>query len=227
MHRLVWLLPTLSLSASSAARADTLASPALSPAPPGASRGVELGARVGYAFPMGTLTGGSGSAPLDQMETGAVPLSVDAGYRLTPRTYLGGVFTWAPGTQPGNGPCPSTDSCSAQSFQIRGDARTYLGGTRYGAGWASAGLGWEVATFGERGSSQSITSTLTGPLLDLELGYEGRPGGFTIGPYVGATMGVYVTQGIDPAAGPFSTAIHDAAPHEWVTVGLRGGFGPW
>jgi hypothetical protein len=46
-----------------------------------------------------------------------------------------------------------------------------------------------------------------------------------IAPYLGVAFGEYVTRGVDPASPPVPVWIGTAL-HEWVTLGIRGTYGP-
>lgn len=64
------------------------------------TRGVQLGVRVGYALPIGTLTGRiptEHALYLSDLFTASVPLGVDVGSRVSRALYLGGTFAWASG----------------------------------------------------------------------------------------------------------------------------------
>ncbi|HEY8089766.1 MAG TPA: hypothetical protein VIF09_18025 [Polyangiaceae bacterium] len=211
---------------------DHVAGPApaaSSPLP--APRGVQLGARVGYALPAGRLGGTGGtSSSLSDLETAAIPVGVDAGYRLSPRLYVGGTAVWGPGTAPtAASPCSSSAvSCSRQEGQLRGEVRLYLAPEAKVGGWLAAGAGWEVASFGETVGGHTITATRTGFVLpDVELGFDVRRGATAVGLYFGLSVAMFLTQGLDPSSPPTSTWVGDPTVHTWMTFGLRGSYGPW
>lgn len=199
-----------------------------------ALRGPQLGARLGYALPMGTLAGTASAlnTRLSALETASVPIGVDVGYRFSPYLYLGGTLAWGAGIAPNSpGPCQQTDvSCFRQDVQLRVESRFYFAPyarTRPG-GWLAVGLGWEVASFWQSVGGSTTTATLTGPILpDLQLGFDVQRGPLGIGPYLGVAFAEFVTHGVDPAATPASTWIDDRAVHTWITLGVHGSYGLW
>lgn len=223
------LAATAPLPSAAAADADNALpahAPSTSPLP--ASRGLQLGARLGYALPLGAVDD-SGTS-LSNLQTAAVPIGVDAGYRLTPRLYLGGTVAWGPGTAPkASSPCTSAGvSCSRQDAQVRGEVRFYFAPEAKVGGWLALGAGWELASFAQTSGGDTITATRTGPILpDMQLGVDFRRGATAIGAYFGVSFAMFVTQGLDPSASPVSTWILDRGAHAWTTLGLRGSYGPW
>jgi len=203
------------------------------PSPMPVPRGLQLGARIGYALPTGRFGGDASNASgsISDVETAIVPLGVDAGYRLTPHLYVGGTAVWAPGTAPheaGN-PCVQPGvSCFRQDAQLRGEARFYFAPDAKVGGWLSVGAGWEVASFAQSVGSSTITATRTGPILpDMQLGFDIRRGATAVGFYFGVSLAMYVTQGVDPSSTPVATWFEEHAVHSWITLGMRGSYGPW
>ncbi len=194
-----------------------------------AERGLQLGARLGYALPVGSLSSNSSlSTPLSNLETASVPIGVDAGFRLSRGVYLGGTLAWGPGIAPNTkGTCALNASCFRQDAQLRAEARFYFTPERRVSWWASVGTGWEVAAFSESTGGNGATATLTGPLADLELGFDSRRGAVAIGPYFGWSIAEFLTHGQSPAEAPVPTWIDDPSVHVWFTLGLRGAYGPW
>jgi hypothetical protein len=156
-----------------------------------AQRGLQLGARIGYALPAGALSDDSAlNTSMSHLETASVPIGIDAGSRLSPRVYLGGTVAWGPGFAPNTpGTCPASVSCFRQDAQLRAEVRYYFAPERKVAWWGSLGAGWELAAFSQSAQGSGVTSTLTGPLGDLEVGFDARRGARAIGPYVGLSLG--------------------------------------
>ncbi len=214
------------------ARAET-SSPDLSPVSPlRADHGLQLGVRLGYSLPTGSIGGDATSAgtSLSHLETAVVPIGVDAGYRLAPRLYVGGTATWGPATAAaGPNPCSAPGvSCFRQDAQVRGELRVYLAPYGKVGWWASVGAGWEFASFAQSVRGSTTTATLTGPVIpDFQLGFDIRRQATAVGFYFGLSVAEFVTQGVDPAAAPESAWISDRAIHTYVTLGMRGSYGPW
>jgi hypothetical protein len=204
-----------------------------SPSPMPAPRGLQLGARIGYALPTGHLGGDAtnSSTSLSELETAIVPIGVDVGFRLSPYIYLGGTGVWAPGISPNltNNACQQVGvSCFRQDAQLRGEARFYFAPSAKVGGWLALGTGWELASFAQTLGSNTITATRTGPILpDMQLGFDIRRGATAVGFYFGWSLAMYLTQGLDPSSTPVATWIEDRAVHQWFTLGMRGSYGPW
>jgi hypothetical protein len=209
---------------------ERAAVPPAVPAPRPAS-GVQLGARLGYSLPVGpfgTQADRLGSDISDQL-TAVVPLAIDAGYLVRPWLYLGGSIAWAPGIAPNTpGPCQTSDvRCFRQDVQVLLDARVYMAPDARVTGWVSIDAGWELATFATTVGSSTVTATYSGPVLfDARLGFEVRSQTIAVAPYLGVAVGEFLTHGLDPSSPPVPTWIGTVA-HEWITLGLRGTYGPW
>jgi hypothetical protein len=200
------------------------------PSPMPVDRGFQLGARLGYALPTGRLDSNSGT-PVSSLETAIVPIGIDAGYRVSRYVYLGGTFAWAPGVAPnqtGN-PCQQPGvSCFRQDAQLRGEARFYFAPYAKTGGWFGLGMGWEIASFAHSVGSSTTTGTRTGPVLpDMQLGFDIRRGATAVGLYLGVSVAMYLTEGLNPPYQPEATWIDDRAVHTWITLGMRGSYGPW
>jgi hypothetical protein len=229
---LLFLFVSASLFAPSAALAQDGPGPDAGSAPaPEFHRGFQLGARLGYALPTGQLGGGGLSTHLSDLETASVPVGLDAGIRLSPKIYLGGTATWGPGIASNQGgPCKASNvRCAQHDVQARAEARFYFAPDAENTGWFAVGVGWEVATFAQSVGSRSATSTLTGPIFpDLELGADLRTRSqLAIGPYVGLTVSTFFTDGVDPSVTQVPTWVPNPSPHTWITLGVRGSYGPW
>ncbi|HEX8796730.1 MAG TPA: hypothetical protein VF765_37520 [Polyangiaceae bacterium] len=218
------LLACLTVSAPTPAAPEPTVEPTL------AQRGLQLGARLGYALPTGALSNNASlSTPISQLETASVPIGIDAGYRLSPTAYLGGTVAWGPGIAPNaQGTCAAGASCFRQDAQLRAEARFYFTPERRVTWWASAGAGWEVAAFSQSVNGNGVTATLTGPVLaDLELGFDTRRSASAVGLYFGLSLAEFLTHGESPAATPVATWIDSPSFHAWFTLGLKGSYGPW
>jgi hypothetical protein len=196
-------------------------------------RGPQLGARIGYSLPIGTIasaTSGTSAPPthLSDLETASVPIGIDAGFRFSHAVYVGGTITWGPGIAPNSqATCPTGASCFRQNAELRLDARFYFARGRQVQWWTSLGTGWEVAAFSQSNQGNTITSTLTGPILaNAQIGFDLRQDP-AIGPYFGLAVAEFLTQGLNPAATHVSTWMPDPGVHTWITLGLRGSYGPW
>ena len=219
--------PVSSSSAQPESPSEDVAPPA-APSPP--SHGLELGAGLGYSLPIGPLgvaSEGLGTH-ISNLETAAVPLSLEAGYLFSGWLFVGGTLSWGPAVAPNNpGPCRGAGvSCFDQDIQALAVARLYFDPRAHTTGWLGVAVGWEAATFATSASGTTRKATYTGPVMaDLRLGFEVRSRPIAIAPYLGVAFGEYVTRGVDPASPPVPVWIGTAL-HEWVTLGIRGTYGP-
>jgi hypothetical protein len=201
------------------------------PEPPPFHRGLQLGARLGYSVPVGSVTPGSGGTQISNLETASVPIGVDFGVRVSPVTYLGATVSWGPGLSPNNsGACSlSNVHCSEHDAQARLEARFYLRPHANPTGWLALGAGWEVATFNQSiAGGYAVTSTYTGPIFpDMQLGVDWRSGDILFGPYVGATISTFMTAGQDPTTSSVPTMVPSPSQHAWLTIGFHGTYGPF
>jgi hypothetical protein len=218
-------VPALGHAADGDARGET---PRIDPA--WVPQGLQLGARIGYSLPAGRLALGSPPPThLSDLETASVPIAIDAGFRFSPRAYLGGTIAWGPGIPPNSAStCPAQVSCFRQNAELRLEARLYFLPEARAGWWTAIGAGWEIASFAQTYQGHTVTATFTGPVFaDLQLGYEWRCRSAALGPYFGFALAEFLTEGVNPAASPVSTWIPNPGPHTWVTIGLRGSYGPW
>jgi hypothetical protein len=185
-----------------------------------AHSGLQLGVRVSYAAPEGGLAGPYvQSAPAMSDVFGPwYALGVDVGFRFMPALYLGVTAAWGP---TGAGMAPTHGGSVAN---LLFDARFYLAPESRSGAWLAYDAGWEIATV-DAGAGHA---TYQGPVVaDLQCGYDIRGGAVAVAPYVGVSFSELVTHALDPEPPGFVAAIEARAYHEWLTVGLRGSYGPW
>jgi hypothetical protein len=190
-----------------------------------ATRGWELGARLGMAHPGGPVGAGAYATTPNVSDVAQtwVPLGIEGGYRFSPVVYAGATLAWGPlvGNQSG--------LCSACNFrydlQVRPEVRLYLNPRGTVDPWFSVGPGWEVLHV-SIGDSPSGDATYEGPFGEAEFGVDVRLHALAIGPYLGAAVGGFVTRSLDPEPAHESSSF-GMAPHEWFTLGVRGSYGPW
>lgn len=188
--------------------------------------GFQIGARFGASFPSGNLYGGAAPTRLDDLDGPNFPFGIDLGYRLSPRFYVGGTLTWGQGTSSSVPSCTAPASCFKEDTQIRLDARVYLAPHGKIGWWLGAGAGWELFGFSHTQGDSTSTATFMGPVLaDVQLGFDIRKGMVAVGPFVGMAIGEFTTEALNPAFGgePGITP----SVHVWLSLGLRGSYGPW
>ncbi|MHB8875204.1 MAG: hypothetical protein ACYC8T_16070 [Myxococcaceae bacterium] len=180
---------------------------------------IELGVRTGYAFPMGeALT----RLPLEDYNTGFVPVWIDAGVRLSPRWYVGfyGQSSLVALGPPDAGRVSPFDRLVVQMlrrFVLHAGVSAQLH-VRNEEGpvdpWVGLGVGYESAGW------------LGGGELLPQLGVNFRVAGWlSIGPFLSCSIGRYafgpvlLNRDLSPTAAAFPVK---GEVHEWLTAGFRG-----
>jgi hypothetical protein len=191
------------------------------PNPMPAREGWQVGVRVGVAHPGGQLGAGSPATTpnLSDLAETALPLGIDAGYRIVPALYLGASLVWAPAFG------DASTYCAACGFrydvQATSDLRVYLLPYAFATPWLSFGSGWEVLHV----SFTPGDATYQGPIVaNLQAGVDLRKGRVAFGPYVGAAFAVFSLRSLDPS--PPNEPVPAYGIHEWFTLGLHGSYGP-
>jgi outer membrane protein W len=194
---------------------------------------VTLGARLGFAIPMGDAfedpITGENNALSDGLDS-SIPLQLDASYRVTPDLAVGAYVSYGFGQVSdefiGTGICdqPGVD-CSARVLRlgVQGSyALNRLGG-RF-VPWVGAGIGYEWASVEAEAPGAKATFDFSGlELVNLQAGgdYEVNER-FALGPFVQLAVGRYSNGESDlPGEGTVDIPM-DETFHEWVTVGIRG-----
>jgi hypothetical protein len=202
-------------------------------------KGFTLGLRTAYALPLGTAGDG---ADLNELTSGAVPVQIELGYRLTRNVLAGAYFAW--------GYAMVADEAKSA---LAADGATGIGGhavQRVGvqaiysfmpgaklAPWAGLGVGYEWARYASA-ELRSATGT-----ADTEVGLRGfeallQVGGdlrvapkFTIGPFATLNVGRFESHvaSVDETSGTFpggdsSQEVSDKGFHEWIQLGVKGTF---
>lgn len=200
--------------------------------PPAGPHGFEAGVRLGYALPMGQITGSGTNPALSNFYSGMVPLWFDVGYRASPHFYIGGYFQYGfafigplSGTSTGVSPCSTLD-CSGNILAGGLDARYHVQPEETFDPWVGLGIGYEVANFTMSQGNSSGTLSFNGfQFLNLSLGGDLRASrSFAVGPYAMLSFGEYSTCGTSGAASSLNCNISQTALHEWLSFGVRASF---
>ena len=184
--------------------------------------GPELGLRAGWAVPLGSVQAGEA---LSRTFAGALPLQLDAGWRLSPALSGGLYLQYAPASLAGPFRA-SFSSSSGSDLRLGAAARWRFEPWGGAVPWAGAGAGWEWALFSVRASARG-TLRLSGPDLHLEGGAEWAlpDRRFALGPFLQAAGGQYLSVGAEGAGDRSTLSIRRRALHGWVALGARGTFG--
>ena len=202
-------------------------------------KGFTLGLRTAFAVPLGTAGDG---AELDELTSGAVPVQVELGYRLTKNVLAGAYFAWgyAMVADEAKGALAATGATAIGGHAVQrvGVQAIYgfLPGAKF-APWAGVGVGYEWARYASA-ELRSATGT-----AETEVGLRGfealvQVGGdyrlapkFTVGPFAALNVGRFQSHvaSVDETSGTFpssesSREVADKGFHEWIQLGLKGTF---
>ena len=187
---------------------------------------VELGARAGYALPIGSALDGT---KLSSMTDGQVPLWVDAGLRVGSHWFFGAYGNVGYAIPTGSA-CPTGASCSGSDVRVGLEAQyRFLAAPRLEP-WIGVGAGYEWLHLSESLGRESLDATLHGfELFNVQAGADYRLcKGISVGPFAALSVGEYTNESVSFSSGDGSSSrsstIDNTALHEWLTLGVRGRF---
>jgi hypothetical protein len=218
IHALL-LIGCLDVGLVATARAATPATPA---------RGPEAGVRFGIAVPTGSVQSGTN---LDAYAGSALPLVLEAGYRIDPSLFFGARFQYAfPQLKAPIGSCNNAVSCSGSVMQLGIEGVYRFLADRSFAPWAGLGFGYEWASADYDRANGGFGATYRGLQGLVQAGGDGRVSSqLVLGPYVEVAFGQYDTTDGRTHAGNVTTEtttdISNTAIHTWISFGMRGAFG--
>ncbi len=188
-------------------------------APAAARAQLSVGARTGYAIPLGDA---DGSAAMSDVVSGQIPLHLDVDYRWN-QLSAGGYLSYGFGDVAGatKDLCNAFGaSCSSSTLRIgaqlawRFDPQPPAGVV---GSWVGLGLGYDAVTL----KLASTDVTMSGTELIFQGGYDWQIGqSGSLGAFASFSLGQY-----SEISGPVSGTISDKKMHEWLTLGIRGSFG--
>jgi hypothetical protein len=186
------------------------------------ARAIELGWRAGYALPAGDAIGAPGgqrALALGDVVTAALPLALEAGYRLARPVVVGAYVGYARallGTLQG---CPVPGvNCWASRVVAGAQAQIHALPRAALDPWAGLAVGYEVLDV----DSQLGGGSLRGGEVTGQAGVDWRAQArVAIGPFVDVGAGWFLACTNSSGAPCTLPAI---GQHEWVTVGLRAAF---
>jgi hypothetical protein len=214
--------------------AALLAAATLGPAAPAAAQGITLGLRAGWAKPLGETfqqQGSDRSPPFDQQFTRAIPVLLEAGYRLPVGLTFGGYFQYGPATVADtavDGMCsePGATCDGGRLKRFGAQVTWHFQGLKPFTPWVGYGAGYEWSSFDESDPSGSGTITFKGwEFANLQLGgdYAVAPRWF-LGPYISMSYGRFDAIGLESGGMSASIDIPEKRVHSWLQLGLRGRF---
>lgn len=191
--------------------------------------GIEVGLRAGYAIALGNV---ADQSKMSDSIGGAIPIWIDAGYRLaSPNLFLGAYFQYGIGMVSGktSDACKNGVSCSASVLQYGIQAHYHIMPDATFDPWVGLGIGLENANLNVSASGQSASQGVNGidfAILQLGGDYHVMPA-LGIGPVIMFGLGQYsgysASQGGQSSSGSFgSNGAPNASMHEWLTIAIRG-----
>lgn len=200
---------------------------AAEPLPP--DHGVEAAVRLGLAMPTGSLESGRS---VDTYAGSAVPLVVEAGWRIDPSLFVGARFLYAfPQLKNPNGSCNANRvSCDGYDMQLGVEGVYRFLADRTFAPWAGLGFGYEWASEDIDAMNLGGGATYRGFMGLLQVGGDVRMSSqFVLGPYADLALGRFETADRRTLLGTgtteMTTDIASTTVHTWISFGVRGAFG--
>jgi hypothetical protein len=190
--------------------------------------GFDFGLRLGYALPFGGI---DGDDDISEGVSGAVPIVLEAGYRLTPDFTIGALFQYGVMQVKEN----DTTGCNTPGLGCSGSViRLGIEGI-YNINidgpfrpWVGIGTGYEWFTFAASGPGGEASLTARGfEFVTLQAGGDYRMSpNFALGPFVSFSLAQYASGTVEVPGGTSVTMdITDKKLHEWLQLGVRGRIG--
>jgi hypothetical protein len=199
--------------------------------------GFQHALRLGFSVPAGESADGRA---LSEDVTYRVPVVLEIGYRTSHTLYVG--LMGVAGIDAASDECGLTAgvrgaSCTFEGWRLGAEALLYPLDREAMDLWLGAALGWEVIeqkalvpdpTNQNAFGGSRLQSEESGPALDLQAGIDFRvEGKLAAGPFLNYTGGMYVVRSTDcPDTASCPSDIDEAGIHHWLTLGVRGRFGP-
>jgi hypothetical protein len=191
---------------------------------PARERGVSVGLRAAYAFPIGRWAKGDDlSANVSGM---VVPIWVDAGYRLSREFYVGAFGSFGFGSV-ADSLCPPVLSCSATDWRLGVNGHVHFARLLRLAApvdpWVGLGAGYESTSIKAEAQGTKASETDRGfEFGNLQLGadYTGL-GAVRVGGFFTLTLAQYSSRSLEDASGT-KDYTPNRAFHLWLMLGVRG-----
>jgi hypothetical protein len=178
--------------------------------------GVTLGARLGYAIPIGSL---AQNLNLSNGISGGIPIVLEGAYRINRNISVGlyGQYAYMVTKN-----CDVGASCSATDYRVGIEGvYNFRQGSTFDP-WFGLGVGYEWLSLDESGGGLNGSATFSGwELATLQVG-----GDFAVapqvdvGPFISFSIGKYGSASMSGQ----SVDIPDTAYHQWLQLGVRGTF---
>jgi hypothetical protein len=197
------------------------------------AEGFEIGARLGYGIPMGEVSDGS---DMSDGISGAVPLTLDLGYRVIDPLFVGAYLGYGIGFLASDAEdlCEMTDAdCSVSTFDLGLQAQYHLAPGSGMDFWFGGGLGYESLSTSTEASGTTLDFTASAlPQIMLQLGLDFGDPSMGYGPFLRFTHATFseTEAECDGDGCDFFMAADGDIPddsqagHQWLTIGFRGTF---
>jgi len=183
--------------------------------------GFDFGARLGYALPMGNADADS---KLSDGISGAIPIVLEAGYRINPNLTVGALFQYGIARIKDSTTCNTSGvDCSGSVMRLGVEAIYNLNLASPLSPWVGVGTGYEWFGTSVSAGGQSASVTAKGfEFVTLHAGGDYRLApNFALGPFLSFSVGQYGSVSTPNGGGD----ITDKGIHEWIQLGVRGRFG--
>jgi len=192
------------------------------PKPETPDSGFSFGARVGYGIPLGSATGAPGD-DLDKVYSGALPLVLDVGYRVTPNVYFGLYGQYGFGIVASNPGCSNGVTCTGTSTRFGLNVHYHFQPKETADPWIGGGIGYEWASVDLSGPGGQGSISMSGwELFNLQMGIDFRASPLVrIGPFVALSAAEYTDASATINSQNRSGSVSNQALHEWLTLGIR------
>jgi outer membrane autotransporter protein len=190
-------------------------------------RGAEVALRSGLAIPFGETQDGT---DFDQYASSAIPLLVEAGFRVDSSLFVGARFGYAfPQLKNPNNACNNAD-CSGSDVTLGLEAIYRFTPEQTFAPWVGVGGGYEWTTADASAQNVSGSYTVSGFQGLAMVGGDYRVNQqLVLGPAVELAFGRFDSLETTTRLGSITMStdndIQNTAWHTWLTLGLRGAFG--
>jgi opacity protein-like surface antigen len=189
--------------------------------------GVDLGVRLGYALPFGNT---DGTDKLSDGFSGAVPIVLEAGYRLNESFTVGALFQYGLAQVKENMTtmCGGAVSCSGSVIRLGIEGIYNFNLDAPVTPWVGIGSGYEWMNISGTVAGQNISAGAKGfEFVTVHAGgdYRVTPQ-LALGPFLSFSLAQYSSiSGEAPGLGSTTMDITQKKMHEWLQIGVRGKFG--
>jgi outer membrane protein W len=194
-------------------------------APVAADAQLQLGVRVGGAFPAGEIQDGY---PLGNLVDRTLAVGLEVGWRFWNHLTVGVHGEYGFGTLDAavERDCDFFGAtCSASTIRAGIQALYTLWPDSRIDPWVGLGFGYEWVRYTQENVAVSATLGYRGfEWVRVQAGVDFRFGRFAVGPYASYGVGVFSERSLDMTDSSTSEPVENEAEHGWLDAGVRGLF---